>query len=263
MTKKTRLPPLSPSSPETIRSFHSPHSWGVSDPRRFAELMAEAAKLVVGGVYLGDNLFTWMRNNSALDDDAFRQAWQSNVTNGADEAQLWRRYILCCAAYHCVQLEGDFVECGVLFGSGVKTVVDFFGRDGFAKTFWAYDSFDTNPIEGASFEGQRPGLFEQVKARFAGYEQVRLVRGLLPGSLAGNAPQRIAYLHIDLNSAQFEAAVLEALFERVVAGGIVILDDYEWAGAYRAQKVAHDPWFQARGYRVFALPTGQGLVIKR
>ena len=263
MTKKTRLPPLSPSDPERVASFHSSVSWGVSDPQRFAELMAEAAKLVAGGVYLGDNLFTWMRNNSALDDQAFKRAWQSNVVNGADEAQLWRRHILCCAAYHCVQLEGDFVECGVLFGSAVKTVVDFFGSENFAKTFWAYDTFDTNPVEGASFEGQQPGLFEQVRARFAGYPQVRLVQGLLPGSLAGNSPACVAYLHIDLNSAEFEVAVLDRLFERVVPGGIVILDDYEWAGAYHAQKIAHDPWFQARGYRVFPLPTGQGLVLKR
>ena len=45
-------------------------------------------------------------------------------------------------------------------------------------------------------------------------------------------------------------------------GGIVILDDYEWAG-YREQKRREDPWFEQRGYRVFPLPTGQGLVFKR
>jgi len=39
--------------------------------------------------------------------------------------------------------------------------------------------------------------------------------------------------------------------------------DCEWAGAYRAQKLAEDPWFEARNYRVFPLPTGQGFIIKR
>ena len=261
--KKTRLPPLTPANPGAIYNFQTDVWWGVNDPKRFAELMAEAAKLVIGGVYLGDNLFTWMRNNSALDDGAFRDAWQANVSNGSDQAALWRRYILCCAAYHCVQLDGDFVECGTLFGTAVKTVIDFFGREHFAKDFWVYDTFDVNPVDGHQFEGQGPGLYEKVKARFADYSQVRLVQGLLPGSLAGHSPARIAYLHIDMNHAAAEVAVLDALFDRVVTGGIVILDDYEWSEAYRAQKIAHSTWFEARQYRVFPLPTGQGLVLKR
>ena len=49
----------------------------------------------------------------------------------------------------------------------------------------------------------------------------------------------------------------------MVPGGVLILDDYEWAGVYRPQKLAEDAWFDARHYRVMPLPTGQGLVIKR
>jgi hypothetical protein len=40
---------------------------------------------------------------------------------------------------------------------------------------------------------------------------------------------RIAYLHIDMNQAPAEVAALDALFDRVVPSGIVILDDYEWS----------------------------------
>jgi hypothetical protein len=32
---------------------------------------------------------------------------------------------------------------------------------------------------------------------------------------------------------------------------------------YRSQKQAEDPWFEARGYRVVPLPTGQGMLSKR
>jgi hypothetical protein len=263
MADQTPLPKLTIADPARIYNFKSHQSWGIADPERFRRLMDEAVGLVEAGSYLGDNLFTWMRNLSLLEDSAFRNAWQSNVASPSDEAIAWRRYILCCAACHCVQLEGDFVECGVLNGTGVKTVIDYFGRESFARRFWAYDSFDTNPVEGHSFTGQHEGLFDRVQARFAGYDQVRLVRGLLPGSLHGNSPERIAYLHIDLNKAEFEIAVLEALFDRVVPGGIVVLDDYEWSGAYRDQKIAEDRWLAARNYRVFPLPTGQGLVLKR
>src|SRR5579862_2166137 len=97
--KKTELPTLSTPENDRLYWFKSHQSWGITDPDRFKNLMDEAVSLVVGGSYLGDNLFTWMRNNSALEDHAFMQAWRSNITNSSDEAILWRRYILCCAAY--------------------------------------------------------------------------------------------------------------------------------------------------------------------
>ena len=86
---------------------------------------------------------------------------------------------------------------------------------------------------------------------------------MLPESFNGNCPEKIAYLHIDLNSAKYEVEVLKVLFDKIVPGGILILDDYEWAGIYRTQKIAEDTWFDERQYRVMPLPTGQGLLIKR
>ena len=257
------LPSLNELSTDTLLQFSTHTYWGVSNPQRFAQLMEEAKSLVSPGYFLGDNLFTWVRNNSALEDQAFRTAWESNIMNAADQAIVWRRYILACAAYHCLHLDGDFVECGVYLGSGIKTVMDYLGGVDFCKTFWGYDTFDYNPVAGHAFEGQQEGLFEQVKTRFAAYPQVKLVKGLLPGSMTNNQPEKIAYLHIDLNNAEGEIAVLEALFERVSSGGMIILDDYEWSGVYRPQKIAEDKWFDQRHYRVFPLPTGQGMVLKR
>ena len=263
LMKKTKLPALKIAEQSRVPSFKVHQYWGVRDAERFKVLMDEACSLVTAGYYLGDNLFAWERNISALDDTAFRRAWESNNQNMSDVAVLWRRYILCCSAYHCVNLEGDFVECGVLFGTAVKTVIDFFGKENFVKTFWAYDTFDINPIEGHTFKGQGSGTFEKVKARFDGYNNVRLVKGLLPESLTGNSPKSIAYLHIDMNKAEYEIAVLDELFDKLVPGGILILDDYEWSGPYREQKIKEDEWFEARNYRVFPLPTGQGIVLKR
>ena len=261
--KRPRLPRLTIADERRLRNFRSHDGSGIKNPARFKQLMDEAVGLVEPGFHLGDNLFTWMRNLSAAEDAAFLEAWQSNVATPADEAILWRRYILCCAACHCVHLPGDFVECGTLHGTGVKTVIDYFGADHFTKRFWAYDVFDTNPVEEIRDIGQGAGLFERVRQRFSGYGMVTLVPGLLPSSLEGSSPDQIAYLHIDLNKAETEIAVLDRLFDRVVPGGILILDDYEWSGVYRRQKIQEDAWFEARQYRVIPLPTGQGLIIKR
>jgi hypothetical protein len=69
-------------------------------------------------------------------------------------------------------------------------------------------------------------------------------------------------MHIDMNNAQAEVATLNALYERVVPGGMVIFDDYGWL-VYGQQKEAEDAWLAERHFeRILELPTGQGLLIK-
>jgi len=238
--------------------------WGTSDDQRVLQHMQAVSELVVQGTHFADNMFTWTRNNSMLDDEVFVKAWGSNAESDADKAIVWRRYILACAAYHCVQLNGDFVECGAYTGVGVKTVVDYLGGVDFPKNFWLYDLFEHEDwMAHDAMPDHGLGLESRVRDKFRAYPQVKIFKGHIPDVFEGQSPREIAYLHIDLNEAPAEIAALEALFERVVPGGIVILDDYEWAGNYRAQKLAEDPWFEARQYRVFPLPTGQGIVIKR
>src|SRR5262245_32155010 len=159
-----------------------------------------------------------------LDDAHFVAAWRANIESVMDEAIVWRRYVLACAAYHCVQLEGDFVECGAYTGVGVKTVVDYLGGKAFPKTFWAYDAFEHDAsMANHPMPELGPGLYARVKAKFEAYPQVKLVKGVIPDSFAGDSPERVAYLHIDLNQAPAEIAALDHLFERMTPGGVVIL----------------------------------------
>jgi hypothetical protein len=238
--------------------------WATRNADAFGKLMQQAATHVEHGYHFADNLFTWARNNSMLEDDAFVTAWASNAKSDADKAIIWRRYVLACAAYHCVQLPGDFVECGAYTGVGVKTVMDYLGGPAFPKTFWLYDLFehDSRMLHHPMAE-HGPGLFANVREKFAGYLQARIFKGNIPEVLRENGSASIAYLHIDLNEAPAEIAALDELFGKVVPGGLIILDDYEWSGPYRPQKIAEDEWFEARKYRVMPLPTGQGLVFKR
>lgn len=258
------LPARSKPDADRVPNFFLPVFWGTQNQSSVTQSVRTLTESLNSGWHFSDNLLTWSRNLSMLDDAPFVAAWQANAESSSDQAIVWRRYILACAAYHCAQLEGDFVECGAYTGVGIKTVVDFLGGPAFSKTFWGYDVFehDTSMLNHPMPEhGQ--GLYERVLAKFAGYPNVRIMRGLIPEVFASGCPERIAYLHIDLNQAPAEIAALEVLFDRMVPGGILILDDYEWAGVYRGQKLAEDPWFDSRKYRVMPLPTGQGLVVKR
>ncbi|MEO8166221.1 MAG: TylF/MycF/NovP-related O-methyltransferase [Betaproteobacteria bacterium] len=258
------LPKLTTPKQDQLNNFFMPMFWGTKNPDAVTAAAKEIASLAKPGHHFADNFLTWFRNNSMLDDGPFVQAWHSNIEAASDEAILWRRYVLACAAYHCVQLEGDFVECGAYTGVGVKTVIDYLGGRAFPKTFWGYDAFEhDDSMLNHPMPEHSKDLFVRVQKKFANYPQVRLIKGFIPQVFANHCPDRIAYLHIDLNQAPAEIAALDHLFDRMVPGAILILDDYEWSGIYRPQKLAEDQWFDARHYRVMPLPTGQGLVIKR
>ncbi len=262
--KGFRLPKLSQPALNQVKAYFMPMFWGTRNAELVAQHIKAASEQVEPGFHFADNFFTWARNNSMLDDEVFVKAWDANVESDADKAIVWRRYILACAAYHCVQLDGDFVECGAYTGVGVKTVVDYLGGVSFPKNFWLYDLFEHEEwMLHDAMPDHGPDLESRVRDKFSSYPQVKIFKGCIPDVFDGQSPRDIAYLHIDLNEAPAEIAALEALFDRVVPGGIVILDDYEWAGVYRSQKLAEDPWFEARHYRVMPLPTGQGIVIKR
>lgn len=257
------LPPRSEPRPDRLHNFFMPVFWGTSDVTGVTDAAKKITRLVSAGHYFGDNLLTWGRNMSMLDDEAFVRAWRSNIESPSDEAIVWRRYVLAMVAYHCVQLDGDFVECGAYTGVGIKTVIDYLGGIDFPKTFWGYDTFEhTAAMLNHPMPALSPELFDRIRTKFASYPQVRPIKGSIPESFVQGCPSQVAYLHIDMNQAPAEVAALDRLFDLVVPGGIVILDDYEWA-AYRPQKLAEDPWFDKRGYRVMPLPTGQGLVFKR
>lgn len=259
-----RLPKLSIPDLNIVQSYFYPVFWGTSDGESVAKSIQAAASKLAPGNHFADNFFTWGRNNSMFEDEEFVAAWHTNAETDADRAIVWRRFILACAGFHCVQLEGDFVECGAYKGVGMKTVIDYLGGTEFPKTFWGYDLFEHDAtMAHHSMAEHGPELFAKVAAKFKDYGNVKLIKGKIPDVFENNSPQKIAYLHIDLNEAPAEIAALEHLFDRVVPSGMIILDDYEWAGVYRPQKLAEDPWFDARGYRVMPLPTGQGLVFKR
>jgi O-methyltransferase len=104
-------------------------------------------------------------------------------------------------------------------------------------------------------------LFDSVTRKFADLSNVNIKKGSVHDILDKKSPAKIAFLHLDLNGATVDLGALDRLFDRVVSGGIIILDDYGWA-SYRAQKEAEDQFFAARGCQVLELPTGQGMVLK-
>ena len=212
--------------------------------------------------YAGDNLMSFGKSMSFLDDVPFREAWQKHSETVEERAAMWRRATMLWAARTALRLDGDFVECGCYKGTGPRIIADVLDFGAMDRRYYLYDLFEHNAsmphhhmIEHSS------ELCDWVRARFADLPNVVITQGRVPESLAIAAPEKIAFMHLDLNNADAEIGALEVLFDRIVPGGILLLDDYGWI-AYVDQLRAEKAWFAKRGYHVLELPTGQGLVIK-
>jgi hypothetical protein len=220
-----------------------------------------------GRCYFGDNNILVGKNLSYLDDPKFVETMNRQAANRQEQSLMVRMNTLVWAFEHALHIEGDIVECGVWKGFSFRFLTDFFNFSEVSKTLWLYDTFDGIPPEYDAGKHDavayhEPGLYEGVVASFAAFPNVKVVRGALPGSLENASPDKIALLHLDLNSARGEVETLDALFDRVSPGGMIVFDDYGWQ-IYKAQHEAEKAWAAARGYRILETPNGQGVLLKR
>jgi hypothetical protein len=159
------------------------------------------------------------------------------------------------------RVAGDIVECGVWRGGNMLIAKELCKGAPLARKFYLYDTFtgmsaptDADvSLSGHSAETkfrarQRAdhtdwlyASLDDVRGNFRGAglldEQVVFVKGRVEDTLRdeANLPKQIALLRLDTDFYESTKAELEALYPRLVSGGIMIIDDYgHWQGARRA-----------------------------
>lgn len=217
--------------------------------------------------FAGDMLIALHKNMGFMEDPRFVAAVVDQQPDAQESSLLWRLHVLCWCARNALRLEGDFVECGVFRGFMTAVAAQYLDFGARRRRWHLYDTFEgipqahLDPGHVNPPQYQQAGLYESVVRRFAAYPNVEVHRGRVPEVLQGSAPRRIAFLHLDMNSSTAEIGALEILYERLVPGAFLLLDDYGWY-SFRDQKAAEDPFFEKRGASVLEMPTGQGLVLK-
>jgi O-methyltransferase len=231
----------------------------------------------------GDRMLTLDKSFGFMADPRSRGAYEAIRGShyydqyGGEHTIAWRLNTLCWAARRALRTGGAFVECGVFKGDMSWVVGEVVGFERI-PAMYLFDSFEgfsprwSSPEDYPANSGyldfangiyRADGtLHEAVRARFAAHQNVSVVKGFLPEALEGVETGRIGLLHVDLNAPRAEVAVIEALYDRIVPGGMIVLDDYGWAVFHR-QKEAHDELAARLGYDILELPTGQGLVVRR
>ena len=222
------------------------------------------------GAYFQDGLLT-VHNSGFRRDSKFREAYQlGKATDSWGKQDVeWRAYICCWAAWSVRHKEGDFVECGVYKGGLSRAVMHYIDFETLEKRFWLLDTYeglvDKLITPGERQAGFSAGVYDSCYAAvvetFRTIPRVHLIKGPIPDTLDQVTADKVCYLSIDMNSVTPEIAAIEHFYEKLVSGGIIVLDDYGWK-AHINQKLAFDKFARARDIEVLALPTGQGLIIR-
>lgn len=225
--------------------------------------------------YAEDLLYTF-HNTGSLYDPLFIESY--NLGKKTDNNHLlkdydirWRIHVLCWAATQAKKLEGDFVDCGVSTGIFARAVINFIDFKNTDKTYYLLDTFGgLDPKFSSESEMKRNHIlkynektenYEQVKKTFSEFN-TKIIKGSVPDTLSQVNTQKVCFLSIDMNCVEPEIAALNFFWDKMVSGGIIILDDYGYKGCDE-QKKAHDDFAKSKNTMVLSLPTCQGIIIKQ
>jgi O-methyltransferase len=155
---------------------------------------------------------------------------------------------------------GSFVECGVRNG-GSAAVIAAAARKNKQRHVWLFDSWEGLPepeerdIAGNPEEAKRGlglGYEEKVKEIIfnrlgLGNARIHLVKGWFTDTLPKPEIGEIALLHLDCDLYQSVKYCLETLYDDVIEGGCIVIDDY---GYWSSCNDAVDEFIKNRNLKV-------------
>ena len=196
-------------------------------------------------------------------DDSFNGI-EPNIARAAKKTILWRAHIVTWAANQALKLDGDFVECGVWWGTLSKVICEYTNFEKHTdKKFYLIDTWGDPKTSNLKHQKRYPdNLFNKVEERFNKYPNVKLIRGPVPEILDKVPVKKIAYLSIDMNGDVAERATLEKYYDQMVKGGIIYFDDYGF-GMYEKLRATVDEFFSDKPETLLHFPTGISLMIKQ
>lgn len=160
-----------------------------------------------------------------------------------------------CKHVHVNRIKGAFVECGVWRGGHAILASRLFAHWNDPRSIYLYDTFAgmTQPtiydfeISTNKQAVVKPGTkwlmasMDEVKLNFAKhgdmFADLVFVQGDITQTLSdsNSGPSEISVLRLDTDWYESTAASLNALYPRLSANGVLIIDDYgHWGGAKRA-----------------------------
>lgn len=171
-----------------------------------------------------------------------------------------------------VDLPGDIVECGVFKGASFVRFAAFRELlcNPSAKKLIGFDAFGEFPTTNFELDQKPKDIFvnnsgnsgisveqlNQVLDHKKVNKNVELIKGdvrhTLPEYIKNNPHLRISFLNIDVDVYEATKVCIEHLFDRVVKGGVILLDDY--VSIFPGANKAIEDFLEAKNYTPKRLP---------
>ena len=218
--------------------------------------------------FIGDEMLVANKNMHFLDDEIFSEIFNRVAKADIYKGMAWRVHNLLWAAQQALHVDGCFIECGVFRGFKSYFLLSYLKEKLSNRDFILCDTYEgidvrqshLSPI--SNDEHNKENLYSFILHRFCEFRNVIVNKGIVPNSLYHLNIDKVAFLHLDMNSYKAEISALDYLWPKIPIGGVIVLDDF---GLYshRAQMEKELPWFKNKNQNILELPTGQGIIIKQ
>jgi hypothetical protein len=186
---------------------------------------------------------------------------------GIMDSENWhsmdRKYTLNQLLKICINLEGDLVECGAYKGASAYLMCKMFANS--KKHIYLFDSF-----EGLSQPNLKDGNYwshgnlsvseDKIKETLKNFNNYSIYKGWIPNRFEEVTSKKFCFIHIDVDLYQPTLDSLHFFYEKVVQGGIILLDDYGFKNCPGAREACNI--FFKNKEPIINLPTGQAFIIK-
>lgn len=170
-------------------------------------------------------------------------------------------YFLLRMVEQTLAVPGDLFEAGAGSGGSGRLMLDVLRARDCRKRMWLLDTFAGYQKVDPAKDGAHVRVNDCRCRSFADVErllqndtnEVRLIQGLIPGTLAQVTTDAISCAHIDVNLHEPTKAALEFVLARLSRGGVVVFDDYNWPATYGARQ-AIDEVCARHGLSAVSLP---------
>jgi len=232
-----------------------------SDPRELDaagyRLLVRFARWALPGYVPGKSGKRWFA------DDHFFDAYDRLVPTD-DRRSAERKYFLRSLLSLVDGLPGDTAECGVWNGAASWFICDHFTGSG--RLHHGFDSFEGLPqptaVDGSYWRKGDCYTTEDVARANLSNFPVRLYKGWIPERFGEVADLRFCFVNVDVDLYEPTRDSIAFFYPRVVAGGVMLFDDYGSAMCPGAAK-AIDEFMADRPEPLVEVPTQQAFLIKR
>lgn len=177
----------------------------------------------------------------------------------------------------------NFVECGCFKGQSSYIIADILKKQNFKNKFFIFDSFEGGLSEYSTEdkvikhnkEERIISLKEETKRRkkfensFADFENlispfnfIEVHKSWIPNDFYKIEDQKFQFVHIDVDLYQPTYDCLEFFFPRLVNGGIIVCDDYNFLDFPGAKKAWDDYFVNKEYFMSYEVPLGSKFLIK-